>query len=350
MEITFTSHHKLGAFLSGQDMKMVQQEGEDTNCFVSLVVDTKGTYVAIITRKVQTKSEVTIKSLGTSYEFFGEGSRDITKDGSETTKTVDKETIEYFDLEVERHEVANTLEYLDTRFDEITKKKTENAFREAKNTPLMQMVDFNRKYDSFDNWIKKPSIDKDSIEPKYNKIYLGDGDGYDDWLIRNKRPADEPFLFGDDTMKSLEVGRVTKEDEEKFDEIIPKWTPDPEKIHQAAVRIVLGTTIVSPQKVDLKQWIKKFMYKKYEEAFGENGDYESITNASGAFNEWKDFIIQYTLDYFDDSDVPSALLDEGIDVFYSIVAQAIYDELFQFAENNTYIQAYCDALESYIVA
>lgn len=115
------SHHTMGAFFSSQDNLMLQQEGNDTNCFVSLVVDTRGQYVARITRKVQSKSEVTVKNLGTSYEFFGEGSKEITHNGKEITKEVDKEVIEYFDLAVERHEVSNSLDYLDTRFDEIQK-------------------------------------------------------------------------------------------------------------------------------------------------------------------------------------------------------------------------------------
>ena len=54
------SHHRLGAFFSGQDNLMLQQEGNDTNCFVSLVVDTKGSYVARVTRKLQSLSLIHI--------------------------------------------------------------------------------------------------------------------------------------------------------------------------------------------------------------------------------------------------------------------------------------------------
>ena len=117
------SHHQMSTQPSGTDLNTLKEEGNERNCFVSLIVNNAGKYYAAITRKIQTKSEVTVKKLGTSYEFFGDGSKEVEHDNTETTKVIEKEVIEYFDLEVERHEVPNTLEYLDARFDEIAKKK-----------------------------------------------------------------------------------------------------------------------------------------------------------------------------------------------------------------------------------
>lgn len=295
---------------------MIQQEGDDTNCFVSLVVDTRGTYVAVITRKIQTKSEVIIKNLGKSYEFFGEGSKEISKDDTQTTKIVDREVIEYFDLQVERHEVPNTLDYLDTRFEEINKKKEEErkAQRKATELPLDKYPLFRNSTDNeltdFEDWFKKRHFQNDDYEPN---------------------------LFEKPSTKSLDVLKPTKKGTKK------DWRPNEEKVHQAAVKIILGAVIATPQKVDLKQWVTKFMNKKYNEVFGD--PYEGTLNS---FQEWKDFIIQYTLDYFDD-DVPDSILADHAELFYSRVAQAIFDELNELSEDNPYMNEYCDLLLTYVI-
>lgn len=289
------SHHSLGAFLSSQDIKMVQQEGNDTNCFVSLVVDTRGKYVAIVTRKVQTKSEVTVKNLGTSYEFFGEGTKEITHDGTETTKVIDKEVIEYYDLEVERHEVSNDLEYLDARFDEIQRRKS-HVRRES---------------------------------PEVNKGFL-------DWL-HEKQPK-EQSLFGNDIT-------LSSEEEEKINDVALSWQPDAKKVHKAVTAMVTCDLIINPDKIDLGQWIVKYMTNVYGKIFKESADGNSY---STAFEEWKDFIVNFLLYNFDTAGVPDELLCD-MELFLSRVAMAMYQELEEYKEVNNYIVSYQDALASYIV-
>ena len=304
------SHHTLGAFFSSQDNLMLQQEGNDTNCFVSLVVDTPGKYVARVTRKVQTKSEVTIKNLGTSYEFFGEGSKAITKDNTEATKVIDKEVIEYFDLEVERHEVPNTLSYLDDRFEEIEKKKefTKNNTNVRASSPNDKF-----KWDDIDDF--RSYLHRDD-----NKETIGK----------------ELDLF------NQEQDRLSKEDTDKLDKVMTSnWQPDAKKIHQIVASIFLLSLNINPDKVNLKQWVTNHMVKVYEKKFGK---YDS--RLIGGFDEWKDFIIQFTLDYFDD-DIPEDIIDDT-DLIQSRVAEAIYDEMGKY-ENNIYITVYRDTLEQYIV-
>lgn len=46
------SHHRMGAFFSGEDMQTLASEGKEKNWFLSLVVDSSHTYEARITRKV----------------------------------------------------------------------------------------------------------------------------------------------------------------------------------------------------------------------------------------------------------------------------------------------------------
>ena len=124
---------------------------------------------------------------------------------------------------------------------------------------------------------------------------------------------------------------------------IEDWQPDPKKIHAAVVHMITCNLILNPDKFDLKQWIVKHMSNVYRKIFGESSIYECEHDACGAFSEWRDFIIQYTLDYFSTSDVPDAIL-ENYDFFQSRIAQAMSDEIMEFIDVNPYIKAYDDAL------
>ncbi len=297
------SHHVLGAFMSGQDMKMVQQEGEDTNCVVSLVVDTRGKYVAIITRKVQTQSEVTVKRLGTSYEFFGEGSKEISHDDTETTKTIDKEVIEYFDLEVERHEVSNDLEYLDARFEEIERRKSQVNI--------------------------EPAIHKESPEANVS---------FQEYLHARREPKEQEILFGN-------TQELTPEDEAKMNELAMGWQPDHKAIHSAVVKMVTCSFIVNPEKINFKQWIVNHMENVYKRVFV---DMSSSNHYCDAFKEYKDFIIQFIMDYFNLDDVPDVLMD-NYDILQSRIASAMMKELEPYMKQNAYMEEYYNALLDYVI-
>lgn len=298
------SHHTLGAFFSSQDNLMLQQEGNDTNCFVSLVVDTPGNYVARVTRKVQTKSEVTVKRLGTSYEFFGEGSKEITHDDAVTTKVIDKEVIEYFDLEVKRHEVPNSLAYLDARFDEIIKKK------EAKNKQR-----------------ESPWKDKEEND-FWGSLHQKD----------NKPEMDEVNLWKD----------IKPDDGKKFTKEWSNWKPDAKKIHAAVCKMITCDLIINPDKFDLKQWVTRHMVAVYKRLFGKESPLEAANECSGTFTEWRDFIVQFTIDNFDLDDVPDEVLEQPI-YFQTSIAEAMIKELSEYeTTNNPFISAYCNNLELYL--
>lgn len=303
------SHHQMSTQPSGTDLNTLKEEGNERNCFVSLIVNNAGKYYAAITRKIQTKSEVTVKKLGTSYEFFGDGSKEVEHDNTETTKVIEKEVIEYFDLEVERHEIPNTLAYLDDRFDEIAKKKT----TERKN-----------------NW------NSSNIAPTAH---------FFDWM-HNKSVPKEQDLFGNThyneaTKHTYKEAHINEQNTDGW------WWPDSKKIHAAVVHMITCNLIINPDKFDLEQWIVEYMENVYIKIFGESSIYECKHNTCGAFSEWKDFIIQHTLDYFDTSNVPDAIFDDGI--FQSRIAQAMCDEIMEFIDVNPYIEAYNEALVLSIV-
>ncbi len=279
------SHHSMGAFFSGQDNKMLQQEGDDTNCFVSLVVDTRGQYVARITRKVQSKSEVTVKDLGTSYKFFGEGDKDITKPEKEVTKVIEKEIIEYFDLDVERHIVINSLDYLDIRFEEIVSRKKPES---------LELI----------NSYKELGSDFD-IDAGY------------------KRLPKEQNLFDD------------MDSQDCFN-----WEPSHDKVWDAVVHLITCSFTVNTKNFDLKQWTVKHLTKVYKRIFG-NTD---TPIESEAFVEWSNFITDYIVNYFDEE---CLLKDVDNDLYINKVATALIVELDKLPDN-PYIDQYIKGISFYV--
>ena len=305
------SHHQMSTNPSGTDLNTLREEGNERNCFVSLIVNNAGTYYAAITRKVQSKSEVTVKSLGTSYEFFGEGSKTLINDGTELTKTVDKEYIEYFDLQIERHEFPNTLSYLDTRFEEIENKK--------KDTPKTHSVYYPQTY------INQSKSETNDVQ-------------FFDWLHPTK------IRNGSEQQTSLDFKDTQKQDSSNM-ETVYDWTPDPKKIYESVVHIVTLNLILNPKDFNFDHWVTRHMSNVYKKVFGETHVKGTFTTA---FDEWRDFIIQFTLDHYDEPNVPAYMYDE-YDIFTSVVAQSIIDELYKYVNSNPYIQQYIDTLNQYIV-
>lgn len=297
------SHHQMSTTPSNTDLNTLREEGNDRNCFVSLIVNNAGTYYAAITRKIQTKSEVTIKRLETSYEFFGNGNKDIKQENIEpTVKIVDKEVIEYFDLKIERHEVPNALSYLDNRFEEITKKK---------NSQL--------------NFLPHVS----QVQDTPNGDFLG-------WLHEKQN-------LNTGTYKEPKLNFTEENEEECRDSIDYDWQPDAGKIHKALCHIIVCNLNFDLKNFSLKQWVKAYMVKVYKRLFdAENTLFDNL------FRQWAEFSIQFTLDSFSIEGVPDAIL-EDVDVFYSRIAQALMDELGEFEGTNKYIDAYCSVLARYVI-
>ena len=283
------SHHSLGAFFSGQDIKTLNVEGNDTNCFVSLIVDTKGTYQAAITRKLNLTKKVTVETSGVSYEFFGEGKKALTT-GTSPVENVSEETvIQYFMLDVEVEKVENPLDYLDTRFDEIEAKKKAaiNPVKAKPSTPIM---------------LQHKPVDED--------------ESFFDWIHRDKPSTESP--------KQAELW-----DNDEMDEMvdISGWNPDPTIIHHLCCQMITCSLIVRHD-IDLKQWIVKYMEKKYKEIFEDDEE----------FNRWADSMIDFILNHYNDPDVPAQLYDDW-DYYMAKIAGAIIDELSEYPSNG-YIDEY----------
>lgn len=296
------SHNQMSCFFSGTDTQTLREEGNDRNCFVSLIVNNAGTYCAAVTRKIQRKTEVITKSLGTSYEFFGEGEIRTNEDPmSESTKVVDSEVIEYFMLDVERETVDNPLEYLDYRFNEIERKKEET--KKVASHPTINIESPNAVDENFFSWIH--SNRKQSAEAK-EALYS------------------EPTLFGEEVMNELIDAS--------------KWQPDPTIIHHLICQLLTCSLIVNKD-IDLKQWVSKHMVKKYDEIFNSSYTVE--------FDSWADSYVEFIINHYCDEDVPAEVYDDW-DAYTSKIAQALSDELEEYP-NNWYIDEYSSKLNHYIL-
>lgn len=290
------SHHVLGAFFSGQDINTLRVEGDDTNCFVSLIVDTRGTYQAAITRKIQKKTEVVTKSLGSSYEFFGEGEIKTGEDSmTELTRIVDEEVIEYFMLDVEREIVDNPLEMLDRRFDEIEEQK------------------------------KQKQLTENSQRQLVNPMPANTG-----WNLPYNVVKDEPTLFSKNEMGEIENEEAFYDD--MPDEIV--WNPDEKDIHYMICQMLTCSLIVD-KGVDLKQWVTRHMMNKYKDLF----------KSAMVFNDYVEFIIEFQMNRWILDNVPPEY-EDNVDLFQSILAKAMYKELSKYPSNE-YIEVFKKVLLRY---
>lgn len=294
------SHHNMKAFFSGTDTNTLQEEGNERNCFVSLIVNNEGTYCAAVTRKIQSKTEVTTKSLGTSYQFFGEGAVTTGESSAPAvTQVVDREYIEYYMLDIEKETVDNPLDYLDARFNEIEKKKAEE---------------------------KKSQVISSYSTGSYNWSNYEDDRSFESWL-KNKRPepvVKEQFLFDDKTMKEMES--------------TPKINIPLEEIHKCVVKMLTCSLLINVNEFNMDSWIRNHMKAKYDTLFA----------APQTFDQWSEFIVDFLItNYYDDSLPEEAYYD--YDAVQSELAVAMYEELDTYKGINSYIDEYLKVINRYIL-
>lgn len=213
------SHHDLTAFFSGQDIQRLREDGNDTNCFVSLVVDTRGTYVAAITRKIRKQKE--IKNFGSSYEFFGKG-RVSVGEASET-QIVSEDVVEYFSLEVNREIVPNKFSELDSRIAEIA------ALKQKPVTPSLPVT--------------TKGNDHDFDFSEYRKQ-------------KKEERIQQPTLWTDEEMGTIEQS-VNSED-----------------IELMATKLITCDLLTETMH-NLKQWVDEVMDTAYTEFFQASNDFDA---------------------------------------------------------------------------
>lgn len=297
------------AFFSGTDTSTLQKEGADTNCFVSLIVNNAGDYCAAVTRKIQVKSEVTIKNVGKSYEFFGEGTVAIDSNSAETASVVNKEIIEYYMLDVIREETSNPMEYLDDRFNEIKKKKV--------NVTATDTVPY---------WIK--SLKSEDKLPFMEKPYNAYGNWNTTKDVYSKDIKNEQL--------NLWSNYKATADTHTYDDYETTHDKDEEIVDKCIAAMITCSVMhlrKSATQFNWRAFIENDMNDYYEEIFNKNSSY-----SIDSFDQWCDFIVNFIVEYFEEN------YDEKSKI--RSIARKISETLEPYADD-FYIDNYCKTLEYY---
>lgn len=280
------SHGCLQTFFSGTDQQTLKEEGTDRNNFVSLIVNNAGNYTAAITRKVKSKQ---VKEFA-SYEFFGEGVKQYTK---EYSNDIDK--IEWFYLNIEKEEDTFSFQDMDDRFEEIKKRKAE-------------------------------------MDKKYPNQLVSYGTNVKPTFTPNESISTQSSLFND--LNNLPLSYIdsdTPYDVMRFDK---------DTIKRLTLQVVTGSIIIpNDSKIDIRKWATS-MPTMYQKRFGKGEEGIRL------FKLWADTYTEFLVWYATDSKLEAQGMDDT--EICAICAYDIIEELTKLPENE-YIKGYIDALQKYLV-
>ena len=145
------SHQGFKAYFSGTDINTLREEGNDTNHFVSLIVNNAGEYCAAVTRKVTNKYNLNITgNVTSSYNSWD----NVTKEKVSKVKRKkeeEKSFIEYYMLQINKEESPYIPDSLEVRLNELVNKKNN------RNSRLSYWGNYNGNYNNkgFNNdWLR----------------------------------------------------------------------------------------------------------------------------------------------------------------------------------------------------
>lgn len=304
------SHHTMGAFFSGTDYATLREEGSDRTHFLSLIIDTKGTYQAAITRIVEEEMTAT-----GSARFLTFNEQEASQPISYTFK---RKRLEYFMLDVERPQLPNPYLELSQRIEEVQKQKAEAA-RKTKFA-----VTYSGGYNNYGGY---------GAYGNYR-----DDDPYV-WPSKRKTPA---------PVYQATVGRGNVIPANKAAEVVPPVEKEkeveeepasidysayviPEDVLMKAARELLSGSITETLDGTLEE-ISEAMVEKYKTRFPDIALFEAWIASH------VEFIVYYTETYLNvDDDTQAALL-----------ANALSNELAQLPANE-YVLSMIGHLENYII-
>lgn len=318
------SHNNMSTFFSGTDTNTLIDEGTNSNHFVSLIVNNEGTYTAGVTRKVttETKAEAHIKYTGNKYyNSYGNEKIPIEEDcvkeeDREETKVT--QTIEWFELEIEKAEVTNNFAEIDSRLAELRDSK-----RQKKSTSVFSNYKKYNGYNSYNiptlndrekvktsespanNSPKSPVIEfppspKTEIPkvPAYKERWNEYWDEYDDawdnyYVKENTSKSKTPDPNDDEVPLCLT---------ETFDEELTK---------SLALQLLTGSIIVNEKAIDPEKWVEK-MDLIYEKRFGPlttesfSVSVKEVSENNNRLEEWIDSMCEFLI-HTKDEDLLSRL-------------------------------------------
>lgn len=304
------SHHTMGAFFSGTDYATLREEGSDRTHFLSLIIDTKGTYQAAITRIVEEEMTAT-----GSARFLTFNEQEASQPISYTFK---RKRLEYFMLDVERPQLPNPYLELSQRIEEVQKQKAEAARK-----------------------------------TKFAVTYSGGYNNYGGYGAYGNYRDDDPYVWPSERktpapVYQATVGRGNVIPANKAAEVVPPVEKEkeveeepasidysayviPEDVLMKAARELLSGSITETLDGTLEE-ISEAMVEKYKTRFPDIALFEAWIASH------VEFIVYYTETYLNvDDDTQAALL-----------ANALSNELAQLPANE-YVLSMIGHLENYII-
>lgn len=308
------SHHNMGAFFSGTDTSTLREEGSDRVHFVSLIIDTKGTYQAAITRVVVEEMKATgfIK-----YPTFN--NKEVV--GNPITYSFNRKKIEYFMLEVTRPELENPFQELSDRIKEVQEQKVKAA---KAATPITYSTNKNESYTGYNNNYLDPYKSNNTVPTNGISYQTNVGRGnlsiptnknYE--IPKNQLPFEEPNV---DLDTPIPYGYV-KVDSELIQELIAQLiTGDVNYFMEE------GVTLKSLIPACESMFELRFPDKKLFHAWAE---------------QYVEFLVYYTED-------PKLEMYED-EVVAALIANDMSEILRKFITENGYIKSFVEILDRYII-
>lgn len=296
------SHHTMGAFFSRTDLSTLREEGSDRIHFVSLIIDTKGTYKAAITRTV---SEEMTATGYVKYPTYN-GKESI---GQPVSYSFTRKKLEYFMLDVERPVIANPFKELADRILEVQKQKEE---------------------------AKKKAI------PAYGSSWQG-GSGYNGYTPKNTAfnyqtnvgrgtviPENKPYVSS--VQEELPFEQETQE------EVIPPYGEvkvDPTIIEEIARQLVTGDISYGVYENETLEELAKIGEESYAQRFEDDS----------LFHAWAEGYVEFLVYYAEDP----ALEQYEDDVLAALVAYDLVEKLNKLTNRGKYINQFIEMTERYII-
>lgn len=307
------SHHTLGAFFSGTDLATLREEGSDRIHFVSLIIDTKGTYKAAITRVVVEEMQATgfIK-----YPTFNE--QEVT--GSPITYSFNRKKLEYFMLDVERPVIESPFAEMASRIEEVKEQKAKAAKAKVA-TVSYNNYGYNN-YGQYGNWDKKedkPAVPSNGISYQTNvgrgNLAVPSNPNYVP-PVQSELPFEEPMI--DDTPPPYMYVKV-----------------DPEIISDLVAQLVTGDiNYFKPNNITLDE-----LAKAGESMFEQRFEEEKL------FHAWAEQYVEFLVYYTED---PKLEMYED-DVLAALVAYDLIEVLESLTTKGKFINQFIEILNRYII-
>lgn len=229
------SHDQMATFFSTTDIETLKSEGNEYNHFVSLIVNNEGTYTAAITRKINCKG---YRNVTIEYPTFN----NKVYSSNEITETIDETYLEYFMLDVDKHNIVNENEELNKRLMFLRQDKKENS-------------EIKIPFTNYKEYVQKP-------------------------------------IFEDESKKEIKTNNVLE------------YAIDPSDVDKAVKQLITGNIFAHFNKnLDLKAWGEK-MEKVYDLRFPDFNDFQYFADQfiDSLSTEYLNNNLDYTQESLDEQD------------------------------------------------